>query len=500
MKMVKSLLLGSAAGLVAVAGAQAADLPVKAKPVEYVKICSLYGAGFYYMPGTNLCIKIGGYVRYQNYFDYGSTGTASNLTGGFLNSRIGGNQDFIQRARTILSADVRTQTEYGTLRAYMNVGHTGDGTGPNSFPGTTLYANRAFLQFAGFTMGLASSYFDFYSSPAVAYLAAHPGSDTGDGGWKLIAYTAQLGNGVSATLSFEEPRRTSIWNVNSTSLAVGALPGTSYGNSQWPDIVGNLRIDQAWGSAQIMAAAHQVRSGFYTPNGLLSAPFVPTHPDDDWGYALGAGLRLKMDYITPGSYFQGQVTYAKGAVRYLAHTPFGASYARYGDSALPFQGTVGLGWVMDAMYTNPGGFAGGPLLGSNELTSGWTINASYEHVWNPKWKTSIYGGYTEINYSAAASFYICNGPGGGIAFPGGVNAGCNADWSTWWLGSRTQWNITPFFYLGVDVLYQRLNSMDGGTGNTVVLPTITPRPGGTYLIDDQNVLGVTFRAHFDFLP
>ena len=52
MKMVKSLLLGSAAGLVAVAGAQAADLPVKAKPVQYVKICSLYGVGFYYIPGT----------------------------------------------------------------------------------------------------------------------------------------------------------------------------------------------------------------------------------------------------------------------------------------------------------------------------------------------------------------------------------------------------------------------------------------------------------------
>src|SRR5258708_3079827 len=50
MKMVKSLILGSAAGLLAVSGAQAADLPVKAKAVEYVRICSLYGAGFYYMP------------------------------------------------------------------------------------------------------------------------------------------------------------------------------------------------------------------------------------------------------------------------------------------------------------------------------------------------------------------------------------------------------------------------------------------------------------------
>ena len=63
MKMVKSLILGSAAGLLAMGGAQAADLPVKAKAVEYVKICSLYGAGFYYIPGTDTCIKLGGYLR-----------------------------------------------------------------------------------------------------------------------------------------------------------------------------------------------------------------------------------------------------------------------------------------------------------------------------------------------------------------------------------------------------------------------------------------------------
>ena len=63
MKVVKSLLLGTAAGLIAVGGAQAADLPVKAKAVEYVKICTLYGAGFYYIPGSDTCIKLGGYVR-----------------------------------------------------------------------------------------------------------------------------------------------------------------------------------------------------------------------------------------------------------------------------------------------------------------------------------------------------------------------------------------------------------------------------------------------------
>src|SRR4051812_5064783 len=63
MKTIKSLILGSAACLLAVGGAQAADLPVKAKAVEYVRICSLYGAGFFYIPGTDTCIKLGGYLR-----------------------------------------------------------------------------------------------------------------------------------------------------------------------------------------------------------------------------------------------------------------------------------------------------------------------------------------------------------------------------------------------------------------------------------------------------
>src|SRR4051794_41895835 len=59
----RTLILGSAAGLIAMSGAQAADLPVKAKAVEYVRICSLYGAGFFFIPGTDTCIKIGGYLR-----------------------------------------------------------------------------------------------------------------------------------------------------------------------------------------------------------------------------------------------------------------------------------------------------------------------------------------------------------------------------------------------------------------------------------------------------
>jgi hypothetical protein len=66
MTLFKSLLLGSAAGLVAIAGASAADLPSKkAAPATYVKICDAYGAGFFYIPGTETCVKLGGYTRYE---------------------------------------------------------------------------------------------------------------------------------------------------------------------------------------------------------------------------------------------------------------------------------------------------------------------------------------------------------------------------------------------------------------------------------------------------
>ena len=66
MKVAKSLLLGAAAGLATVVSAQAADLPTrKAAPVQYVKICDAYGAGFFYIPGTDTCLRVGGLVLAQ---------------------------------------------------------------------------------------------------------------------------------------------------------------------------------------------------------------------------------------------------------------------------------------------------------------------------------------------------------------------------------------------------------------------------------------------------
>src|SRR6184192_1629253 len=117
MKMVKSLILGSAAGLIAMSGAQAADLPVKAKAVEYVRICSLYGAGFFYIPGTDTCIKLGGYLRADVTFNGGGAHGAPAWSGD------SGQQNryrdyYIARSRMALTVDTRTATEYGVVRTF----------------------------------------------------------------------------------------------------------------------------------------------------------------------------------------------------------------------------------------------------------------------------------------------------------------------------------------------------------------------------------------------
>src|SRR5260221_3841746 len=229
MKMVKSLLLGTTAGLVAVAGAQAADMPVKAAPVQYVKICSLYGDGFYYIPGTDICLKVGGYVRGEYAYNYGSSMANGPFQGGAngsgLKDRLDG-QDFTMRTRAYAWFDSRQQTEYGTLRSYLQIGINYD-----SPQGTTtnFNANRAFIQFAGFTVGTAQSFYDFYSSPASSFFGPNA-SDTGDPGWKVVAYTAQYGNGFSATFSLEEPRsmslavaETVVINTNLCNLPIGII-------------------------------------------------------------------------------------------------------------------------------------------------------------------------------------------------------------------------------------------------------------------------------------
>ncbi len=204
---------------------------------------------------------------------------------GNANSR--GTNNSVLRARGYITADARNQTEYGTVRGYIAVGLSTNDVGLNT-AANQFSANRAFIQWAGFTFGLAQSFYDFYSVPATSYWGIFPASDTGDPGWVTFGYTAQFGNGFSATIAAEERRITQIIGFEGTggptagqgTLAAGGYPSAvsgagagavspvagAYGGFQAPDVVGNLRVDQAWGSAQIMAAGHQVNATYYGSN------------------------------------------------------------------------------------------------------------------------------------------------------------------------------------------------------------------------------------------
>ena len=119
---IKSLLLGSAAALVAVSGARAADAVVVAEPepMEYVRVCDTYGAGFYYIPGTETCLRVGGYVRYD--IGVGDLfGLKTSSTRRTSPTAIIEHQRHLLQARSRFSCvlDARSETELGTLRGYM---------------------------------------------------------------------------------------------------------------------------------------------------------------------------------------------------------------------------------------------------------------------------------------------------------------------------------------------------------------------------------------------
>src|SRR6188508_987645 len=215
MYSIRSIILTSAASVLALSGAQAADLPVKAKAVEYVRVCTLYGAGFFYIPGTDTCIKIGGYLRADTTFNGGVHGAPA------WNSDLGQQNRFadyfVSRSRMALTVDTRTATEYGVVRTFgqgdfqfNNFGSSNPAT-LTAFPGGVTNALNVagggyvaveylFIQFAGFTFGKSSTP---YSTPWNGFPgnfnSSLLGGNNTDTGVNNIQYTAEFGNGVTAS-------------------------------------------------------------------------------------------------------------------------------------------------------------------------------------------------------------------------------------------------------------------------------------------------------------
>ncbi|PSH67933.1 porin [Phyllobacterium brassicacearum] len=234
---IKSLLLGSAAALVAVTGARAADAVVVAEPepVEYVKVCDAYGAGFYYIPGTDTCLKISGYVR-------------ADVKGGDLwefhpitavdedgePTDFGDTYDFHTRAT--LRFDARSETELGTLKSYIEARLDYQ----NSVQSQTLA--HGYIELGGFRVGVTDSRFDAWTGggPVIEDgIVPYAGGRTNQ-----ISYTFAAGNGFSAIISLEQG--------DSSHLIVDYAP----------HVVAGAKFEQEWGSISAVGGYDSVVEEF----------------------------------------------------------------------------------------------------------------------------------------------------------------------------------------------------------------------------------------------
>jgi hypothetical protein len=472
MKMVKSLLLGSAAGVVAVAGAQAADLPVKAKPVEYVKICTLYGDGFYYIPGSDTCIRFQGYVR----ADYNWNGRTPHVITGANGAQDRTVQRSSTRHRANLGVDTRTQTAYGTLRTYINFNID------NELGADTAQATRAFIQWGGFTFGRTASFVDHEGSLGDSgFRSLYTGlsdATTGAAGINQIAYTWQLGNGFTLNVGADDSRSRSIANMQTTIATAGIDPASSAHGQSHPDPWVSLRVSQAWGRASVAVLGHKNAATYYTGTAASCGQTGTTlcgYPDDKWGFAVVSGIEVKLDALSPGSRIGGYVTYGVGASRVTRNSQTSPGLFGSGNQ-------IAFGVLTDAAYVN----------GSNlELTTTWAAGGGFEYFWTRNFSSTVYGGYTRTEYNSTVvnGRWFCNNGGFNVA----AGVACDPSYSLWQIGTHHDWFPVAGLRLAVDILWTGVES--AFAGQLVTLGKAQgARPTGVYTAKDLGILAVAFRA------
>jgi hypothetical protein len=256
MTLIKSLLLGSAAGIVAVASAQAADLPTKkALPVEYVRVCNVGGITGWTLPGSDTCVKFSGYITAQftggnlnTQYGFGTVENAATAASNpfvpqlpgvaaTLNGLAGGatpldfpidsrttqrvliaasdaqlNRNFHRdetgwTTRANFGFDIASNTAYGPLIGHFDI-NAENGNGFDN-TGTRTYLNTGYLTWAGITAGKAQSFYSFVGGGDNWANFASP-DQKGFNEPDLLAYTASFGGGFSATSQPKAPASTAV--------------------------------------------------------------------------------------------------------------------------------------------------------------------------------------------------------------------------------------------------------------------------------------------------
>jgi hypothetical protein len=516
----KSLLFGSAAALMAVTGAQAAEpiLEPIAEPVDYVRICDAFGTGFFYIPGTDTCLKIGGYVRADFLYDhdwedvvvhardFGEPFVAFDAAGNpFIPVRPQEDRNYNEfgtRVRARLTFDTRVGTDIGMIRTFtdlwITLGPIGARANPgfsdNVIGGGAFFLRQAFIQIANdwgtLTFGRADSFFEFWESDA---WATRLGDDAPLSPVNLAAATFNLGGGVSATLALEDsttdaPDRRAIGggvgffpidtNFDGIPDAIGrcggdafgppsAFPGLCptgfsglHGGNRAPDVVANLRVDQAWGSAQVMGALHTIRARAFTGPDL----FPDREPDTEFGWAVGAGAGI--DIPGTGLTFNIQGVYSDGA----------PGYATTGGP-----GVLSDGYVIRRFDTDLASPAFGTSIATDiETTEAWSIKAGIGGNLAPDWIFNLQGSFARVDQPDVLGPPLGVDASGNLVFATGqtavqtavfdpaspvffdVGPVLNLDYDFWTVAGYVAWAPVRGFIAGLELAYEKIDFDEGG--------------------------------------
>ncbi|MGE0585355.1 MAG: DcaP family trimeric outer membrane transporter [Flavobacteriaceae bacterium] len=273
----KTLLLGSAAALL-VTGAQAADMP-KAPAREPVYRCDI--TGFIELPGTDICFKVGGHARfYAGVAEDNVNGLAGGGVGPVGWFAIGPNgthttgDTFVMHAQARLNFDARTSTEYGILRAFIEM----QAEDNNASTGGAFNLRHAFIQFGNWTFGKTDTLFAHgASAPAYTDLLTHIGDPYGRS--VQVRYTMPLGNGMTLAVALEDP---AYQQAGDMAVFLGTPPFMFQERDEMPAVIAALAFDGSWGSAQVAAGARQ---NVYSGGGIA---------DREFGWRVDAGANINL--------------------------------------------------------------------------------------------------------------------------------------------------------------------------------------------------------------
>lgn len=243
----RSVIYGSIIAFTVATGAQSADTIISPEPetIEYVRVCDAYGTGYFYIPGTETCMRIGGYVRYQA--AAGDDPYTGNRLGYSTGSQATGDYEqhdtWSKLARFTLNTYTTSETELGTLKTFTeNRFNFANGSQSEH----TL--NYAYMQLGGLRIGLDESAFHTFTG----YLGDIINDDVVAAGYyrtNLISYTFSGNNGLSAIISFEQGGDKGQHNFYDDTRNYWMLRDFNNRITDYmPHVVGGIKFKQAWGA------------------------------------------------------------------------------------------------------------------------------------------------------------------------------------------------------------------------------------------------------------